>query len=109
MARDKGLEALLSDDLGPLQGLTEKGMFGGWVWMLRGNLLCAARSDGMLFRLGRDRDGWALELAGVTPMFSGERRMYGWVRASSEACAEGDRRERLLRAALDFVGALPPK
>lgn len=84
-------------------------MFGGWAWMLHGNLLCCASSDEMLFRLGKDHDGWALELAGTTPMFSGERRMHGWVRATSEAYANAELRDRLLRAAIAFVGGLPPK
>ena len=28
-------------------------MFGGWAWLLRGNLVCGAREDGLLARLGK--------------------------------------------------------
>jgi hypothetical protein len=38
------------NDLGSLAGITEKAMFGGWSWLLHGNLLCGARDDGMLTR-----------------------------------------------------------
>ena len=51
MARDKGLEELLADELRPESGVTEKAMFGGWAWLVNGNLLCGARDDGMLVRL----------------------------------------------------------
>ena len=40
MARDEGLEELLREDLEGEPGLTEKAMFGGRAWLLRGNLLC---------------------------------------------------------------------
>ncbi len=75
LARDAGLEELLREDLGTPSGLTEKAMFGGWAWLLNGHLLCAARDDGMLARLGKDRDGWALDLPDVVPMISRGRRM----------------------------------
>ena len=45
MTRDKGLEALINDELDSVSGLTEKAMFGGWAWLLHGNLLCGARDD----------------------------------------------------------------
>jgi hypothetical protein len=109
VARDLGLEALLRDDLAGEPGLAEASMFGGRAWLLRGNLLCCAREDGMLARLGKDRDGWALELADVVPMFSRGRRMQGWVRAGAAAFGDHALRRRLLDAALGFVRSLPPK
>ncbi len=62
MARDPGLEELIRAGSAARAGLTEKSMFGGWAWLLNGNLLCGAREDGMLARLGKGRDGWALAL-----------------------------------------------
>ena len=84
-------------------------MFGGWAWLLRGNLLCGARHDGMLVRLGKGRDGWALELTGVEPMMSRGRAMQGWVDVTAEACGDDETRRRLITAALDFVRSLPGK
>ena len=81
LARDEGLEELLREDLRMAPGLLEKAMFGGQAWLLNGNLLCGARDDGMLARLGKDRDGWALEMPDVVPMISRGQRMQGWVRA----------------------------
>jgi hypothetical protein len=109
MARDEGLEVLLREDLGSEPGLTEKTMFGGRAWLLNGNLLCGAREDGMLARLGKGKDGWALALPDIAPMISRGRRMEGWVRAGAGAFGDDALRRRLLDAALAFVRSLPAK
>jgi hypothetical protein len=109
MAGDPGLEELLREDLEDEPGVTEKSMFGGRAWLLNGNLLCGAREDGMLARLGRDKDGWALALPEIAPMISRGRRMQGWVRAGPGAFGDDALRRRLLDAALAFVRALPAK
>ena len=109
MARDAGLEELLRECLEGELSLTEKAMFGGWAWLLNGNLLCGARDDGMLARLGRDRDGWALEVPDVVPMVSRGRWMHGWVRAGPGAFGDDGLRRKLIDAALAFVRTLPAK
>jgi hypothetical protein len=108
MARDPGLEELIRSDL-PAEPFREKAMFGGWSWMLNGNLVCGAREDGMLARLGKGRDAWALALPGVAPMILRGREMAGWVRAGPAAYGDDALRRRLLGAAVDFVRSLPGK
>ncbi|MDK1375067.1 MULTISPECIES: TfoX/Sxy family protein [unclassified Sinorhizobium] len=109
MARDAGLEELVRQDLGERPGLSEKPMFGGLAFLLNGNLLCGAREDGMLARLGKGNDDWALALPGIVQMVMGERRMHGWVRAGAEAYGDDALRRRLLDAAKGYVETLPPK
>jgi hypothetical protein len=109
MARDEGLEELLRADLEDVDGLTEKPMFGGRAWLLNGHLLCGARQDGMLVRLGKGFDAWALALPGIGPMIMRGRPMQGWVRAEPLAFGDDDLRGKLLRAAVAFVGTLPAK
>ena len=109
MARDAGLEELLREELGQRPGLSEKAMFGGWAFLLNGHLMCGAREDGMLIRLGKSNDAWALEQPDIKPMLSGSREIQGWVRAGQEAYGNDMLRKRLLLAALDFVEGLPPK
>jgi hypothetical protein len=109
MARDEGLEELLREHLEVERGLTEKAMFGGRAWLLNGNLLCGARDDGMLVRLGMDKDGWALETPEIVPMMPRGRRMRGWVRAGPGAFGDDAMRRRLVDAALAFVRSLPAK
>ncbi len=109
MTRDAGLEALIEADLAHLAGTEVKSMFGGSAVMWRGHLLCGARHDGILVRLGRGNDAWALALPGITPMVMGDRPMHGWLRLAPEGAGDDDLRHRLLRAAQDYVAALPPK
>lgn len=103
MARDPGLEELLREALEGEPGLTEKAMFGGLAWLLHGRLLCAARHDGMLVRLGKGQDGWALALPDIRPMAA---RMPGWVKAGPEAFGDDALRRRLLDAAFAVVRGL---
>jgi hypothetical protein len=109
MARDAGLEDLIRADLPHDPGFSEKTMFGGWAWLLNGNLLCGAREDGMLARLGKGRDGWALALDDVGPMISRGKPMGGWVRAGPKAYGDDALRRRLIASALEFVRTLPGK
>ena len=109
MARDEGLEELVRQTLGAQPGLVQTTMFGGWAWLLNGHLLCGARDDGMLVRLGPGNDAWALALAGIAPMVMRGRPMRGWVRAGPDAYGDDALRRRLLDAALAFVRSLPAK
>jgi hypothetical protein len=109
MARDPGLEELIRDELRSLRGTTEKAMFGGWAWLLNGNLLCGAREGSMLVRLGKERDAWALELEGIVLMRLGDKAKPGWVRAGPVAYGDDALRRKLLGCAVEFVLTLPSK
>jgi hypothetical protein len=109
MARDLGLEDLIREDLPRGLALVEKSMFGGRAWLLNGNLMLGARSDGMLARLGKGADAWALDLPDMSPMISRGRRMEGWVRAGPTAYGDDSVRRRLIEASLEFARGLPPK
>ncbi len=106
MARDEGLEELVRDHLAGLPGVSETTMFGGRAWLLRGKLFCGASDRGLLIRLGKGRDGWALGEAGVTPMRSGGRPMTGWVWVEPETFGDDALREKLMRAAVEFVSGV---
>ena len=109
MARDPGLEELIRAHLPREAALDEKAMFGGLAFSLGGHLMVCARHDGMLARLGRGNDGWALALDDVEPMISRGRAMEGWIRAGPAAYGDDAIRARLIEAALTFVRTLPPK
>jgi hypothetical protein len=109
MARDAGLEELVRERLDAVAGLTERPMFGGRAWLHAGNLLCGARDDGVLVRLGKGNDRWALAIDGIVAMVSRGKVMSGWVRVAPDAFADDALAARLLTAALAFVRTLPPK
>jgi hypothetical protein len=106
--RDPGLEELIEDELGDEPGLSQKKMFGGIAWMHWGNLLCGASDRGLMLRLGKGNDAWALELDGVTQMVSSQP-MQGWIHANEDVYGDDELRRKLFAAALDFVRTLPPK
>ncbi|HEV7322025.1 MAG TPA: cold-shock protein [Ensifer sp.] len=109
MARDAGLEELILEDLGNRAGLSQKAMFGGWAYLLHGNLLLGAREGSLLVRLGKGNDGWALALPDIELMVMNGRAMHGWVRAGAEAYGDDGLRKRLLDGAIVFVETLPAK
>ena len=53
MARDKGLEELLNENLAGMPGLTQKAMFGGMAWLVNGNLLCGPATPECWYGLAR--------------------------------------------------------
>ena len=105
MARDQGLEGLVAGDLAGLADLRATAMFGGMAWMWRGNLLCAARADGILLRLGKGNDAGAIAAGKVAPMVMGARRMEGWVRLPPEGARDAAVRRRLIAARLAMPAA----
>jgi hypothetical protein len=109
MARDEGLEELLENDLKGVRGLAQKGMFGGMAWLMNGNLLCGARKDSLLVRLGKGNDGWALKQPGIEPMVINGRKLSGWVRADARAYGNDNLRTRLIAATIEFNRTLPKK
>ena len=109
MARDPGLEELVHSSLGRLAGLEEKAMFGGWAFLLHGNLLCGARQGSLMLRVGAENEGWALALPNVEPVVMRGRRMTGYVRAGADAYGDDEVRQRLIDAAVVFTRSLPRK
>ena len=91
MARDWLLEEMVREALGDTPGITEKAMFGGLCWLLDGHMLCTASRKGMMVRLGKGEDSWALAHPEVVTVTMGARAMPGWVRDRSRP-AERTRR-----------------
>lgn len=89
-------------------GVVEKKMFGGYCWMLRGNMLCGVEVGRFMFRVGMDQETEALSRAGARPMDITGRPMKGfvWVDASQ---AVGKGLDDWIELAARYVGDLPPK
>ena len=49
-------------------GITEKKMFGGYCWMLNGNMLCGVEVGRFMFRVGKVLEAEALARPGASPM-----------------------------------------
>lgn len=106
--RDRGLEELIEMELGAEIMLTRKAMFGGIAFLHEGNLVCGASDRGLMLRLGKGNDDWALELDGVTQMKSSQP-MAGWINANEDVYGDDELRQKLFAAVLSFVRTLPSK
>jgi hypothetical protein len=89
-------------------GITEKKMFGGYCWMLRGNMLCGVEVGRFMFRVGKALEAEALARQGASPMDITGRPMPGfvWVRADA---TQGKALRGWIDLASGYVGALPAK
>jgi TfoX/Sxy family transcriptional regulator of competence genes len=96
---------------GALKGrrsIVEKKMFGGFCWMLRGNMLCGVEVGRYMFRVGKELESRALSRPGATPMDITGKPMRGFVWVSA-AHAEGRQLASWIALAEQYVGSLPPK
>lgn len=90
------------------RGISEKIMFGGICWMLRGNMLCGVEVGRYMFRVGPALEAEALSRPGARPMDITGRPMRGFVWVDAKTAPEAELR-RWIDLATRFVGALPPK
>ena len=59
-------------------GITEKNVFGGYCWMLNGNMLCGVEVGRFMFRVGKVLEAEALARPGASPMAITGRPMRGF-------------------------------
>lgn len=109
MAYDEGWAEQMRDDIGDLDGLGEKRMFGGLCFLHHGHMICGVFRDGGLYRVGKENVAAARSLPGVDFMEMSGRRMGGFVVADGDAMCDEEVRLGLLEMALWFVATLPPK
>ncbi len=108
MPYDPELAQRLRTALQPRAGMLEKKMFGGYCWMLNGNMLCGVEVGRFMFRVGAAQEADVLARPGVRPMDITGRPMKGFVWVDARE-AEGPRLDAWIELAARFVGALPPK
>ncbi|TPW30474.1 TfoX/Sxy family protein [Martelella alba] len=113
MAVDEELAMKLRERLEPLQGFSEKKMFGGICFMLNGHMVGAAsgRKDSarrFLFRIGKENDAAAAQLGAAEPMMQGGRKMRGFYFVDAETLSD-DAFDEWLSIAIENAYSLPPK
>jgi len=74
MAYDEKLAERVREQLSPTAGISEKKMFGGLCFLLRGNMCCGILKDGLVLRLQPGRAEILLQRPHTHPMdFTGAR------------------------------------
>jgi TfoX/Sxy family transcriptional regulator of competence genes len=95
---------LLVDD-----GVSEREMFGGIAFMLRGNMVCGVSHDTLMLRLGPELAAEAVQEPHVRPMDFTGKPMRSMVLVEGPGIESDDQLAGWIERARAFVGTLPPK
>lgn len=108
MPHDPKLAQAMRRALRGRAGIAERRMFGGFCWLLHGNMLCGVEVGRFMFRVGKALEAEALTREGASPMDITGRPMSGfvWVRADA---ARGRELAAWIEFAAQYVNTLPAK
>ena len=109
MAYDETLAQRIREALAGREGLTEKKMFGGMAFMLRGNMCCGIVRDQLMVRVGPEGHQEALARPHARPMDFTGRPMKGMVYVGPEGTKSDAGLAAWLRLGVEFAATLPPK
>lgn len=87
---------------------TEKRMFGGVCFLLRGNMLCGTSKGRLMARVGKDQHAAAMARTGARPMNFTGKTMKGFVWVGAKGYA-GAGLKRWIAMAERYVGKLPAR
>jgi TfoX N-terminal domain len=110
MAYDDALARRIRDLIGPDPELTEKKMFGGLAFLIRGHMaISASGQGGVLVHVdpGRGDDLVATTVAEVAVMRG--REMSGWLRVAADDLATDDDLSPWVELGISRARSLPPK
>ena len=108
MPHDPHLADRMRAALARRRGISERAMFGGFCWMLNGNMLCGVEVGRFMFRVGKELETKALTRPGAKPIVFNGRRMGGLVWVDEKAC-QGRALASWIELASRFAGTLPPR
>lgn len=108
MPYDRHLLELMREAMRGRRGVSERRMFGGYCWMLNGNMLCGVEVGRFMFRVGKELEAEALERAGASPMDVTGRPMRGIIWVDADAAIDAGL-DTWIAFASQFVGAIPAK
>lgn len=91
------------------RGIVEKKMFGGAVFLLRGNICVGVWESSLIVRLGPEAGTAALTEPYVGPFDVTGKPMRGWVMVAAEGLEDESSLSNWVERSLEFVGTLPSK
>lgn len=106
MAYDEKLAARVRRALAKRKGLSEKKMFGGIAFMLRGKMCCGVLKRDLVIRVGADRYEEALARPHARPMDFTGRALTGFIYLGPHGYLTGRALRRWIDQAVEFVASL---
>ncbi|MEY4729706.1 MAG: hypothetical protein RL020_864 [Pseudomonadota bacterium] len=109
MAYDEGLAQRLREIFFERSEVTEKKMFGGIAYMLRGNMLCGILGEVLMARVGPEQYAAALKKPHTHDKAGNMRPMKGFVYIDAVGIESDKALKSWVSLCEKYVGALPPK
>ena len=109
MAYDETLASRVRDALKRRRGVSEKKMFGGLAFMVRGHMCCGINGEELMVRVGPDRYAEALASPHAREMDFTGRPLKGFVFVSPEGCTSKRALESWVERGIRFARSLPAK
>ncbi|HEY2803713.1 MAG TPA: TfoX/Sxy family protein [Actinomycetota bacterium] len=110
MAYDEDLADRIRELLAGQRGLTEKKMFGGLAFMIRGNMAVAASGQGgILVRVDPEQSSKLVSTTKAEPMLMRGRAMEGWLRVDSRGVRDKRSLARWVDRGVSYARSLPAK
>jgi TfoX/Sxy family transcriptional regulator of competence genes len=110
MAYDQALADRIRELVAGEPGLTERTMFGGLAFLIRGNMAVAASGGGgLLVRVDPATSPSLVPRSGAVPMEMRGRAMPGWLRVDAERVRTKRQLSSWVARGVSFARSLPPK
>lgn len=109
MAYDEKLADRVRQALAKRKGLSEKKMFGGIAFMLRGKMCCGVLNDDLVVRVGPERYEKALSQPHARPMDFTGRPIRGFVFVNPSGHKTDKALAKWVKQAVEFAMTLPRK
>lgn len=109
MAFDEGLAERIRESLHGRRGVTERKMFGGLAFLLKGHMFVGILGDTLMARVGPDSYAEALAQKHVREMDFTGKPMKGYVFVAPEGFESDAALEGWVSRCAKFVETLPPK
>jgi hypothetical protein len=110
MAYDEVLAGRIREIIGPDPELTEKKMFGGLAFLIRGRMaISASGQGGVLVQVDPARSDELVATTSATIAVMQGREMAGWLRVAAEHLATLDDLSPWVELGVGYAHSLPPK
>jgi TfoX/Sxy family transcriptional regulator of competence genes len=110
VAYDEDLADRIRQLIGAERRLTEKKMFGGLAFLIRGNMAIAASGQGgLLVRVDPDASDALVARGAARPAVMRGREMPGWLRVETEDVKTRRQLETWVKIGVTYARSLPAK
>jgi len=110
MAYDEVLARRIRDIIGPDPELTEKKMFGGLAFLIRGHMaISASGQGGVLVHVDPARADELVATTSASVAVMQGREMPGWLRVAADGLSADDALSPWVELGIGYARSLPPK